>query len=199
MTHPTPRQRVLDAVRGGLGRRPATDHPGAFLGQRPPSPEASPPPAAAFASVFQAAGGEVVSVPDAEALAAWWTAFSADFASAAVGTGVPRDLAVVLPEAPPSTAEVGLSAARGAVAETGSLMLGAEDLRATQLLPPTHVVLVPAASIHTTLREALMTVRNDLPSAIGLHSGPSKSADIGQILVRGVHGPGRVVAVLVGP
>ena len=37
-----------------------------------------------------------------------------------------------------------------------------------------------------------------LPSAIGLHSGPSKSADIGQVLVRGVHGPGRVIAVLVG-
>ena len=29
-----------------------------------------------------------------------------------------------------------------------------------------------------------------------LHSGPSKSADIGQVMVTGVHGPGRVVALL---
>ena len=40
-------------------------------------------------------------------------------------------------------------------------------------------------------------MRADLPSAIGLHSGPSKSADIGQIMVKGVHGPGRVVAVVI--
>ncbi|MGC8905434.1 LUD domain-containing protein, partial [Thermus sp.] len=39
-----------------------------------------------------------------------------------------------------------------------------------------------------------------LPAALGLHSGPSKSADIGQVMVKGVHGPGRlVVVVLTGP
>jgi L-lactate dehydrogenase complex protein LldG len=32
---------------------------------------------------------------------------------------------------------------------------------------------------------------------VGFHSGPSKSADIGQILVRGVHGPGRLIAGLI--
>jgi len=42
------------------------------------------------------------------------------------------------------------------------------------------------------------TTRPALPTALGLHSGPSKSADIGQVLVRGVHGPGRVVAVIIG-
>jgi L-lactate dehydrogenase complex protein LldG len=38
--------------------------------------------------------------------------------------------------------------------------------------------------------------RAPLPAALALHSGPSKSADIGRILVRGVHGPGRLVAAV---
>ncbi len=41
-------------------------------------------------------------------------------------------------------------------------------------------------------------MRDDLPSAIGLHSGPSKSADIGHVMVKGVHGPGRLIAVVLG-
>jgi L-lactate dehydrogenase complex protein LldG len=61
---------------------------------------------------------------------------------------------------------------------------------------PTHVVFVHARDVYATLREALIGLADDLPSAIGFHSGPSKSADIGQILVKGVHGPGRLVAVL---
>ena len=57
---------------------------------------------------------------------------------------------------------------------------------------------VRAGDVHATLREALLAMRDDLPSAVGLHSGPSKSADIGHIMVKGVHGPGRLVAVVIG-
>ncbi len=66
-----------------------------------------------------------------------------------------------------------------------------------QLLPPTHVVLLARSTVHRTMADAFEAVSADLGSAIGLHSGPSKSADIGQILVKGVHGPGRVVALIV--
>ena len=41
-------------------------------------------------------------------------------------------------------------------------------------------------------------LRAGLPAALGLHSGPSKSADIGGTVVTGVHGPGRCIAVLEG-
>jgi L-lactate dehydrogenase complex protein LldG len=40
-------------------------------------------------------------------------------------------------------------------------------------------------------------MKEDLPSAVGLHSGPSKSADIGHIMVKGVHGPGRLIAAVI--
>ena len=94
------------------------------------------------------------------------------------------------------TAAVGVACARTAVAETGSLVMDARDGRRAQLLPPVLVVLVEAAGIHGTLGEALAAVEQDLSAAIGLHSGPSKSADIGQVMVKGVHGPGRVIAVV---
>ena len=49
-----------------------------------------------------------------------------------------------------------------------------------------------------TLEQAMEDVRSDETGALALHSGPSKSADIGRIIVMGVHGPARVIAALVG-
>ena len=72
----------------------------------------------------------------------------------------------------------------------------ARDGRRAQLLPPVLVVLLDATTVHATLADALGAVRDELPAAIGLHSCPSKSADIGQVMVKGVHRPGRVIAVV---
>jgi len=150
--------------------------------------------------MFTRAGGEVQRVPDADAARAFLQALGSEppvaAVGAAVGATVPPALDPGLPAAPPESAALGVSMARAAVGETGSLVLDARDGRLTQLLPPVHVVLVRASSVHRTLVEALADLRADLPSALGLHSGPSKSADIGQVLVKGVHGPGRVVALL---
>jgi L-lactate dehydrogenase complex protein LldG len=103
---------------------------------------------------------------------------------------------LVLKSADPADSDVGISLAYGAVAETGSLIMTPQDGRRAQLLPPVHVVWVEEKMIFPMLYQALSTLGKDLPSAVGLHSGPSKSADIGQILVKGVHGPGRLIAVL---
>jgi L-lactate dehydrogenase complex protein LldG len=110
---------------------------------------------------------------------------------------VPSRLRPRVPLACPDLAALGVSVATGAIAETGSLVLDARDGRRSQLLAPTHVVFVREKDIHPTMVYALGRLRQDLPSAVGLHSGPSKSADIGQILVRGVHGPGRIIAAVV--
>jgi len=82
------------------------------------------------------------------------------------------------------------------VAETGSLILPSTGTRAVQLLPPVHIVWVPADRIFARLEDALLAMRPELPAGVGLHSGPSRSADIGRTLVTGVHGPGRCIAVL---
>lgn len=190
------RDRILGRVRGTLLKRAATPHPGDFDGWRPAAPRGSA--VDAFQALFEAAGGEVVRVADAAAAAEWLAGFATAFASAVTGERVPPGLRPRLEAAPADAAELGVSMARAAVAETGSLVLDARDGRRAQLLAPVHVVFVNAETVWPSLRETLVELAEDLPSAIGLHSGPSKSADIGQIMVKGVHGPGRVVAVVVG-
>ena len=110
----------------------------------------------------------------------------------------PRALQPALPAAPPSEASLGVSVAVGAAAQTGSLLLSSREGRRAQLLPPVHLVWVRARDVHTTLGDALQACREGLPAVLALHSGPSKSADIGQILVTGVHGPGRIIAAILG-
>jgi len=189
------RDRILGRVREALAAREPAPHPGDFEGWRAEKP---PRPVDAFAHTFGAAGGEVVRVGDEAGARAWLASFSASFNTAAVGVTVPASLRPPLENHPADTAELGVSMATCAIGETGSLVLGAGDGRRTQLLPPTHVVFVNTSDTFATLRDALLASKETLPSAIGLHSGPSKSADIGQILVKGVHGPGRVIAVLIG-
>jgi L-lactate dehydrogenase complex protein LldG len=90
-----------------------------------------------------------------------------------------------------------VSLARAAAAECGTILLDSTEGRRLQLLPPVHLVWLPRSAIAWSLRAALMAARLHHGAALGLHSGPSKSADIGGVLVRGVHGPGRLVAALV--
>ncbi len=189
------RARILGRVREALAGRTPADHPGDFGGWRPDG--ALPmDPVEGFSSLFEAAGGEVRRFASEAKARAWLTEVASSFDTAAVGATVPDGLRPERAGSPPETASLGVSMARCAVAETGSLVLDARDGRRTQLLPPTHLVWVRAADVHATLTGALSAMKDDLPSGLGLHSGPSKSADLGQILVRGVHGPGRVIAAI---
>jgi L-lactate dehydrogenase complex protein LldG len=191
------RDEMLARVRKAMQGRGPAGHLGPFGSWRPAGVR-PPAPAEQLVAMLQAAGAEVVSVPDESAGLAWLARFSLDFAAATLGATLPAALRPSVPHASPDTAPLGISLARGAIAETGSLLLDARDGRRAQLLPPTHVVFVRIADVHATFRDAALDLKDDLPSAIGLHSGPSKSADIGQVMVKGVHGPGRLVAVILG-
>lgn len=190
------RDRILGRVRDALRDRETTNLPRPFEGWRPDG--AVRAGVEGFRAMLESAGGEVVCQPDEPTAAAWLARFAADFPSAASGATVPAALRPSLPERVPDEAPLGVSMARCAIAETGSLVMDARDGRRAQLLPPTHVVFVHRRDVHDTFRSALMTLRADLPSALGLHSGPSKSADIGHVMVKGVHGPGRLIAVVIG-
>lgn len=190
------RDRILGRIRAAVLTRPQTDYPGTFEGKRPAARPGSS--VQKFTELFESAGGEVEIQPTVRDAAIWLADFCVSFGSVSVGAGVPDELRPDLVIVPPDTADLGVSMATGAIAETGSLLLDARDGRRTQLLPPTHVVFVREQEVRGTFRDALLDSQGDLPSAIGLHSGPSKSADIGRYLVRGVHGPGRVVAVVLG-
>ena len=190
------RSRILARIGAALADRERFEHPGHFAGWRPDPPQTDP--ALGFTTLFTHSGGEVETVASATAARRWIEDFATAFEGISIGASLPPELASQGPVAPPHLAELGVSMARAAVAETGSLVLDARDGRLVQLLPPTHLVVIRRADVFGTLVEALHALSGDLPSALGLHSGPSKSADIGQILVKGVHGPGRVIALLVG-
>ncbi len=200
------RARILERVSTAVDKRPRRPHPGPFGGWRPAQAGGTHTaaqaygawPVDAFIARFTEAGGEVVRLGSELEARAWLASITADVVGVSFGTGVSASLRPDVTTAPPEDAAIGISRARGAVGETGSLIMDARDGRAAQLLPPTHIILVDATTVHATLAEAFEAIGKDLPSAIGLHSGPSKSADLGKIMVTGVHGPGRVVAGIIG-
>jgi L-lactate dehydrogenase complex protein LldG len=99
----------------------------------------------------------------------------------------------------PRTADFGLSEARWAIAETGTVVLWheADTPRASSLVPPAAGVIVPASGIVPRLGSVTAhlaeTERRDLPACVTFMSGPSRSMDIGYVSCMGVHGPGEVV------
>jgi L-lactate dehydrogenase complex protein LldG len=97
-------------------------------------------------------------------------------------------------------ADVGLSTAEWAIAETGSLVLegGPGKGRSVTLLPPTYVAVVPVEKVLRTVPEAIEKYAGRLPANVCFHTGPSRSGDIEMSLVVGMHGPGDVHVILVG-
>ena len=100
---------------------------------------------------------------------------------------------------------VGVSHAFGAVAESGTLMLlsGSDNPTTLNFLPDTHVVLVTAADIAGDYESLWERLRErygagGMPRAVNLITGPSRSADIGQTLILGAHGPRRLHVIVVG-
>jgi L-lactate dehydrogenase complex protein LldG len=99
-----------------------------------------------------------------------------------------------------SHAGVGITCADYALADTGSLVLlsSMEEARMISLLPPAHIAIVPKNRILSGLDELLTRVPKpaDLTSSMVIITGPSRTGDIEQILVRGVHGPGEIHVVV---
>ena len=101
-----------------------------------------------------------------------------------------------------AAADVGITSADYALADTGSLVMisSPREARLVSLLPLAHIAVVPRDRILTGLDELFSILPNpaEATSSMVLITGPSRTADIEQILVRGVHGPGQITVVVVG-
>ena len=95
-------------------------------------------------------------------------------------------------------AQLGITGVDYAVAETGTCVLLPRQgvSRAVSLLPPVHVAIVEANQVYESLddlfairRLAFQDGRGEMGSYMSFISGPSRTADIEQTIVVGVHGP----------
>ena len=100
-----------------------------------------------------------------------------------------------------ATSSYGISSADYGLSDTGSLVMisSHDEARLVSLLPPAHIAVVPASKLLTGLDElySLRPRPADGTSSMVFITGPSRTADIEQILVRGVHGPGEIHVVVV--
>ena len=98
-------------------------------------------------------------------------------------------------------ADLGITSVDFALAATGSLVMlsSHNEARLVSLLPPAHIAIFPRSLILANLDELLSILPRpaDQTSSMVLITGPSRTADIEQILVRGVHGPGEIYAAIV--
>jgi L-lactate dehydrogenase complex protein LldG len=94
------------------------------------------------------------------------------------------------------------------VAETGTVVVhsGEGTPNTLHFLPETHVAVIYADELVGTYEEAWANLRakqggdlagGAMPRTVSLVTGPSRSADIGKILLMGAHGPKRLHIVLV--
>lgn len=97
-----------------------------------------------------------------------------------------------------ASADVGLSGASAALAATGTVIVesGPGKSRAATLLPPVHIVLLPQSALLPDIHAWMARDVHLVPSMATLVSGPSKTADIEQVMAVGVHGPCRLIVIL---
>ena len=104
-------------------------------------------------------------------------------------------------------ADIGITGADYAVAETGSVVVlpRAGLSRLVSLAPPVHLALVRPQDVVDTLDDLFLLRRldyyrngGDMGSYLNFITGPSRTADIEQTLVVGVHGPKEVHMIILG-
>ncbi len=104
-------------------------------------------------------------------------------------------------------ADLGITGAQYAIAETGTLVLSAGEGRgrAVSALPPVHVAVVKTENLVSSMGELLPLASGsqgrDIPtmeSCLYFITGPSRTGDIELELTIGVHGPRELHIILLG-
>lgn len=126
----------------------------------------------------------------------------------ALAACAPKELEVVSYDQPISewrdrlfdSIDASLTLAKGAVAETGSLILWPDpsEPRLMSLVPSLHFVLLDVDTIHADFHSAMVAQAwtEGMPTNALLICGPSKTADIQQTLAYGAHGPKELVVLI---
>ena len=100
-------------------------------------------------------------------------------------------------------ADAGVTGADFAVAESGTLGLihNENQARLISLAPILHIAIVPVqrvVAVYEQVMEQVFGKKENLPSQFCFITGPSMTADIRGIPFKGMHGPRKVIVILVG-
>jgi L-lactate dehydrogenase complex protein LldG len=196
----SPREEMLGRIKQALGDRPP----------RPASPAFAPGSVtvtssadlcAQFRESLTALGGAVVEVATPEDARAYLEPKLAGLRVMASDAPLVKacGFASTYSREDCAAAEIGITSADFALADTGSLVFWSES-RLISLLPPRHIAIVERAKIISGLDELFTRVPQPAANAsfMVLVTGPSRTADIEMRLVRGVHGPGDILVLIVG-
>lgn len=96
-------------------------------------------------------------------------------------------------------AKVGISQMDWAMANTGTLVQRADavDKRLVSTLPPLHIAIVSTSALVPDLPSLLNRIDPRNSAYLSFITGPSRTADIERVLTIGVHGPERLIVVVV--
>ncbi|MCX6641732.1 MAG: LUD domain-containing protein [bacterium] len=218
------REVVLKAIQNGLSSTRHTDHPQEFFMDLIPAPSpqriGSDEVLHNFQKMLELVGGECYITAGEQSLHAALQEVLQTFAGSAVLLSpdpeiqrlnidnliLQTSLRIIHPtqqnmeEA--ALAPVGLTSASAGIADTGTVVLVhiGETGRLSALLPEVHVVLLKKATIYPdklTFLQQMKLARIDLGATpMTWVTGPSSTADIEKVLVRGAHGPRRLIALL---
>jgi L-lactate dehydrogenase complex protein LldG len=100
-------------------------------------------------------------------------------------------------------ADAGVTGADFAVAESGTLGLihNRDRARLVSLAPILHIAIVPVermVAVYEQVMEKVFEKKENLPSQFCFITGPSMTGDIRGIPFKGMHGPRKVIVILIG-
>jgi L-lactate dehydrogenase complex protein LldG len=98
-----------------------------------------------------------------------------------------------------AAAKIGISQMDWAISDTGTLVQNATavEQRLVSTLPEIHIALIASPKILPDLATALSRISPQDAAYLTFITGPSRTADIERVLTIGVHGPERLLIVLV--
>jgi L-lactate dehydrogenase complex protein LldG len=193
----TTRDAIFSRIREALGPTSADAPPPVRL-----TDSANGDPVADFSAALSALGGRVLKAADVADAQAQLRAMLAGKRAVASRSSLIAGLGAEYSREACADADVGLTSADFALADTGTLVFLSEsgESRLISLLPPCHIAVIERDKILAGLDELLSRVPHPSvqSSAMVLITGPSRTADIEMRLVRGVHGPGEIVVMIIG-
>jgi len=153
-----------------------------------------------FRDKLQTAGGILLEGWDALRTFVGERGFKCGYVDPALRDFIPQwpaDVSVQLDRASVDHYDFSVTRAAYGIAESGSLVLSEArtSSRLAALAPWTHIAVLDRAHLLGTLPEAIALLGSD--RATVFVTGPSKTADVEGILIKGVHGPGVQVCCVV--